>query len=255
VELQSAPLIGMLHLPNVTAVSLDEIIEFSVHESGVLQDSGFDGIMIENFNDVPFAKEMIRQDRFATISVIAHEVKKQTTIPIGINLLRNACKQSLYLCVALDLDFMRCNIWESAYVTDQGIINGAAYEVSELKQSLASKSLIFADIMVKHAYPLGNFTLLDAAKNALDRGGADKIIISGSETGKPPEPSILDPLNQYNIYPIIGSGLNLENMESFHGKIGGAIIGTSIKFNKKVSNNINPNLAREIVEKWGKLFK
>jgi membrane complex biogenesis BtpA family protein len=150
--------------------------------------------------------------------------------------------------------FIRCNIWEGAYVTDQGIIEGTAEEVIRKKKELDSDIKILADVHVKHATPLGMFSMEEAAKNALYRGKADAVIVSGKETGK-----IID-INKLKLFtmntgikPILGSGVSLKNVSSVFTYISGAIVGSSIK-KADISTPIDLEKAKALVSAWNNLL-
>ncbi len=168
--------------------------------------------------------------------------------------MRNACVQAMKVATIFDLSFIRCNIWEGAYITDQGIIEAAALDVNRCKRNMNSNVKILADIHVKHAKLMGDFSVLESAENALKRGKADQIIISGVSTGRSPDLNKLEILNNSNIKPIIGSGMSLDNLEQFSQYISGAIIGTSIKKNHNVANKIDKTLAEKFIYEWKSTF-
>ncbi|MFV2015766.1 MAG: BtpA/SgcQ family protein [Candidatus Heimdallarchaeota archaeon] len=254
-DLSKYPLIGMIHLPNLTETSnLEEIYRYAISEASLLQDLGYSAVMIENFNDTPFVKSSLNENTLIKYSIVLYEVNKQTKIPIGVNLLRNACVQAMKVASVLDLPFIRCNVWEGAYVTDQGIIEGASYDVVRTRRDLDSQTKILADIHVKHASPIGNFSILESAENALLRGNADQIIVSGVSTGSAPEMEKLKILSNNKIRPIIGSGISIDNLSIYEEHISGAIVGTSIKIDKNVSNQIDETLASDFLQSWRETF-
>lgn len=254
-DLNNYPLIGMIHLPNLTEnINLEETYQYAISEAALLEGLGYSAVMIENFNDSPFAKSSISEEILIKYSMVLHEVSKNTKIPIGVNILRNACVQAMKVASVLELPFIRCNIWEGAYVTDQGIIEGAAYDVIKTRRDLNSTTKILADIHVKHASPMGNFSLVESAENALLRGKADQLVISGASTGKAPDKKKLKLLSENNFKPIIGSGISADNLLDYSKYISGAIIGTSIKINKNVSNQIDKTLASNFIQLWRETF-
>jgi uncharacterized protein len=253
--LQNQPIIAMIHLPSLkigSETELSEILDYIKREIETIENAGFDGIMLENFSDVPFVKTVVDEIVFAKLSIICHQARKLTKLPLGLNILRNASVQAIKLATINKFDFIRSNIWEGAYITDQGIIDGVAEKVISWKTRLNSNVMVFADIHVKHASPLGNFSFTEAAENALIRGSADAIIVSGKSTGSQPNLSQLEELASINIKPILGSGLNLDNISDFKKYLSGAIVGSSIKIGGIVTNQINPQKAKDVVNKWKK---
>ena len=51
----------------------------------------------------------------------------------------------------------------------------------------------FADVDVKHSSPLAERPLVDEVDDTLHRGMADALIVSGAGTGKPTDPSKVQP--------------------------------------------------------------
>jgi len=249
-------LFGVVHLPSLRAHSrhrLGQIVEFAVSQAVLLDELNFDGVIIENFGDTPFAKNRVDDTIVTKLAVICHEVRQEIGGRIGLNILRNATVQAMKVASVLNLDFVRSNVWEGAYVTDQGIIEGVAHEVIATRDRLHSSVEIYADIGVKHATPLSDFSLVEMAQQAIERGGADRVIISGRATGSQIDLAILDELNEQGIKPMIGSGLTQETLSSYVGKISAGIVGTALKENE-VTSPISIQNARQFQEKWAEQF-
>ena len=102
---------------------------------------------------------------------------------LGFNVLRNDAQAALALCAACGGSFIRVNVHTGAMLTDQGIIEGNAFETLRYRQRICPGAQIFADVHVKHAVPLGNWAIGDSARDAVERGLADALIVSGIGTG------------------------------------------------------------------------
>jgi len=252
-DLTIKPLIGMIHLPpfpEPNEKSLDSVIQHCSHDIQILQKTGFDAILIENFHSSPFPKYRLDDFKYLMMSNIVGKIAKAIKIPFGINILRNACVQALIMAAVHGATFIRCNVWEGAYITDQGIIESVAEDVIRTKYELGLNMIILADIHVKHASPLGHFSIEEASRNALVRGKADAVIVSGKETGAMIQLSELQRLNQLTgIKPILGSGLTSQNLQKVFSYISGAIVGTSIK-KGDLNTLIDPARAEELVHIW-----
>lgn len=245
----------MVHLlPLDTSVSSDHSIEdiykIAIEDAITLETAGFDAVMIENFHDTPFPKYRIDDLKFLLFSSIVEKIVSEINIPCGVNILRNACVQALLIATINRGSFIRCNIYEGAYVTDQGIIESVAAEVQQKFKEINSKVKILADVHVKHATPLGRFSLEEAATNAIDREGASAIILSGRETGTLID---LEKLRNFvqstKIKPILGSGLSIKNLPTVFPYISGAIVGSSIKIDD-ISSPIDIEKAKALVKEW-----
>ncbi|MFX0182501.1 MAG: BtpA/SgcQ family protein [Candidatus Hodarchaeota archaeon] len=254
-DLSKKPLIGMVHLPpllkhNETPFSIDETSEICFQDAITLEKAGFDAILIENYHDTPYSKYRLDDARFLIMNSIVGRIKSKISIPFGINILRNACVQALVMAMVNQASFIRCNIYEGVYVTDQGIIEGVAAEVRKKYQELRLRVKILADIQVKHATPLGDFSMTEAATNAIHRGKADAVIVSGRETGKIIDNAKLETfVNQSKIQPILGSGLSMENLSIVFPFISGAIVGTSIKISD-LKSPIDYDKASQLSNLW-----
>ncbi|MCH8908492.1 MAG: hypothetical protein IH840_15505, partial [Candidatus Heimdallarchaeota archaeon] len=88
-DLARFPLIGMLHLPKLRYNKGIDTKSLSA-ELKKLEEANFSAALIENFTDIPFSKSQISDYEFAKISVIANILNNESSIPIGINILRNA---------------------------------------------------------------------------------------------------------------------------------------------------------------------
>lgn len=126
-------------------------------------------------------------------------------------------------------------------LTDQGLVEGDAYHTLRYRQRVASNAQIFADVHVKHAVPLGNWSLEEAATDTLERGLADALIVSGVGTGRAAD---LDDVRRVrvacpNAKILLGSGVNLENVRDFLQIADGVIVGSSLKAGGKLSNPVD----------------
>jgi membrane complex biogenesis BtpA family protein len=169
------------------------------------------------------------------MAIIVREVKHATTLKIGVNMLRNAWEAALSVAYIAGADFIRCNVVIGAYVTDQGIIQGCAADLARLRASLDRAVLICGDIHVKHAYPLYNVPIDDAAKDLAERGGVDAVIVSGARSPDPPTfETVKLVASSIRLPVLIGSGVGLDNVAEFYRLAGGVMLGeTDFKLGRK----------------------
>lgn len=228
---RSRPLIGMIHLPALPGSpraenDLDGLIAFALDEAAILERAGLDGVIVENVGDTPFFREEVEPITVAAMTVIVREVRRATTLKVGVNLLRNACLQALSIASVTGADFIRCNVVIGAYVTDQGIIQGCAAELARLRMRLERDIAVFGDVHVKHAAPLFDVPIEDAAADLAERGGADVVIVSGARSAVPPTYERLEAVRAAVDVPVmIGSGVGLANVRDFHDRSEGVLIG------------------------------
>ena len=135
-------------------------------------------------------------------------------------------------------------------VTDQGLIEGIAHDLLLYRQHLgASESIkIFADVLVKHAYPLGPTPDISCiALDTKNRALADALIVTGHSTGS--APLICDLQAIQDVLPecplLAGSGIDKNNLSEILEIADGAIIGTSLKRQGAIENPIDVERVRE----------
>ncbi|NJE09040.1 BtpA/SgcQ family protein [Thermococcus sp. M39] len=244
-------LIGMVHLKPLPGSYLydgnfDGILEHAIDEAKKLEKAGFDAVMVENFNDVPFPKT-VEKITVAAMSVIAKAIREEVSLPLGINVLRNDGIAAYSIAYAVKADFIRVNVLSGVAYTDQGIIEGIAYELAKLRKLLPSKIKVFADVHVKHAYHFGEFE--DALRDTVERGLADAVIISGKATGSEVNLEKLKKAKEISPVPVIvGSGTTYDNLPKLWKYADGFIVGTWIKKDGKTKNDIDLRRAKKLVE-------
>src|SRR5690242_21138198 len=111
------------------------------------------------------------------MAVAGRAIRSAVKLPIGFNVLRNDARAALALCVACNGSFIRVNVHIGTMLTDQGIIEGEAFDTLRYRKQLCSDVMIFADVHVKHGVPLGKSQIEDSARDTLERGLADALIV------------------------------------------------------------------------------
>ena len=250
-------LIGVVHLQPLPGSprwrgDFGSVIKFAVNDARAYARGGAHALFIENFGDVPFTKGSIAPETLAAMAAAGRAIRQAVDLPIGFNVLRNDARAALALCAVCDGAFIRVNVHTGAMLTDQGLIEGNAYETLRYRQRVCPGAQIFADVHVKHAVPLGNWSIEDTARDTVERGLADALIVSGAGTGLAAE--IADVERVRRIAPttriLLGSGTTLANVRDFLPAADGFIVGSSLKLGGKLSNPIDPKrvaaLARAI---------
>jgi hypothetical protein len=250
-------LIGVVHLRPLPGSprwrgDMESVFEFAVNDARAYARGGAHALFIENFGDVPFTKGPVAPETIAAMAAAGRAVRQAVSLPIGFNVLRNDARAALALCAVCGGEFIRVNVHTGAMLTDQGLIEGSAYETLRYRQRVCPAAQIFADVHVKHAVPLGNWTIEDAARDTIERGLADALIVSGSGTGL--QADLADVERVRRTAPaaklLLGSGITLANVRDFLPAADGFIVGSSLKRAGKLSNPVDPKrvaaLARAI---------
>lgn len=245
-------LIGMVHLGPLPGAplheSLDAVLQRAVADAQTLEAAGFDAVMVENFGDVPFFADDVPKITIAAMTRAVADVVAATSVPIGVNVLRNDALGALAVAAATGAAFIRVNILSGVMYTDQGTITGRAAEVARSRRELAPGTLVLADVFVKHATPPPGAAIEQAAADIVERGLADALIVSGAGTAK--EPDIADLRAVRDAAPgtpvLVGSGATSDNIDKLLDVAAGVIVGSSLK-RGSVPDAIDADLAAAFV--------
>jgi uncharacterized protein len=240
-------LIGVVHLRPLPGSprwggDLNAVIEFAVADARAYERGGAHAIFIENFGDVPFTKTSVGPETIAPMTAVGRAVHAAVKLPLGFNVLRNDARAALALCAACDGDFIRVNVHTGAMLTDQGLIEGDAFNTLRYRHRIRPGAEIFADVHVKHAVPLGNWTLEDSAHDTVERGLADALIVSGVGTGRAADLAEVERVRRAcpKTKLLIGSGVNVKNVKDYLRFADGVIVGSSLKLDGKLANPVDP---------------
>ncbi len=249
------PIIGVVHLlPLPTSPrwggSLKAVIDRAEQEATALSSGGVDGIIVENFFDAPFTKNQVDPAVVSAMTVVVQRIQNLVTLPIGINVLRNDAKSAMAIATCVKAQFIRVNVLTGVMATDQGLIEGDAHQLLRYRRELGSDVKIFADVLVKHARPLGSVNLTNAVQDTIERGLADAVILSGWATGSPPTLEDLElASSSANGTPVfIGSGANLDNIGTLMRAVDGVIVSSSLKRHGHREQPIDPIRVSQFVE-------
>lgn len=251
----STPVIGVVHLlPLPTSPkwggNLQQVIERAEQEAVALASGGVHGIIVENFFDAPFPKDQVDPSVVSAMSLIVQRLQQLVPVPLGINVLRNDGLSALAIATCTQAQFIRINVLTGVMATDQGLIEGCAHELMRYRRELGSTVKILADVLVKHARPLGSPNLTTAVQETIERGLADGVILSGWATGSPPSLEDLELAKAAaNDIPVfIGSGATWENISQLIKPVDGVIVASSLKRKGDITQPIDPIRVRQFVE-------
>lgn len=248
------PAIGVIHLlPLPTSPrwqgDFNAIISRAEQEATALAAGGVHGIVVENFFDAPFPKSQVDPVVVSAMTVVVQRLSQLVPLPIGINVLRNDARSAMAIAACTGASFIRVNVLTGVMATDQGLIEGQAHDLLRYRRELGSDVKIFADVLVKHAQPLGQPDVKTAVQETIQRGLADGVILSGGMTGSPPSLADLQMAKAVagDTPVLIGSGADWENIPQLIGSADGVIVSSSIKRKGDIQQQIDPIRARQFV--------
>lgn len=232
-------IVGMIHLKTLLGYpqheSMEKVIEQAVSDAVTLEEGGVDALLLENTDDDPHQK-IVGPEVISAFTLVAQEIKKRITLPVGICVLWNDYKASLAIAKAIGAEFVRVPVFTEAVLTASGIIEGNPYDVISYREKIKANDIkIMADVQVKHAAMLAKRPIEESAKEAL-HFGADEIIVTGRFTGDCPDLEELRKVREAcpKAIIIIGSGTIPNNFLDLAKYADKAIVGTYFKPNGKI---------------------
>jgi len=253
-------LIGVLHvgaLPGTPSAShsVDKLIQQSLHDARVYRETGFTALIIENTHDRPYLKGGVGPEITAAMTALAREVKRESGLPLGVQVLAGANREAIAVADASGADFVRVEGFVFAHVADEGVIESCAGELLRYRRAIgAERILVFADIKKKHsAHAItADVSVVETAK-AAEFFLADGVIVSGVSTGEPASPDeVRDVARAVSVPVLVGSGITPANFSRFSPAYG-FIVGSSVKQGGVWSNPLDPNAVRAVADAFAKL--
>lgn len=254
------PIIGMVHLPPLPGSpnwnsDLRNLIDNVSKDIEMLTSGGVSGLLFENFGDIPFPKNNVTPLTVSIMTKVISDCTIGIKLPFGINVLRNDWEAAMSIAATTSAAFIRINILSGVYATDQGIIEGSAYQClrlrKQIEQELGTKIYILADVNVKHGTPLHIQSLKDITQDLVERIGPDGLIVTGIRTGTPAEIEDVKLVSQIagEIPVIVGSGINPDNISDYLDYANGFIVGTYLKKDGDFKNPVDPARVARLIEK------
>lgn len=250
------PAIGVVHLaplpgaPLYDGRTVDQIAEVAVKEAKMMVENGMNGLIIENFGDKMF-KKTVGPETVAALTVIAKAIRNVVDVPIGLCVLQSDGMAAIAIAKAVGAQFVRIPYYVETSIVDAGMMDSIAADVLRFRRYLEADVKIFADIQIKHSYPLAQRPLEYAAEDCYNRGLADAVIITGRKTGGETKPE--DVINVRKALPyvplIVGSGVSLENVDKYMGYVDAIIIASSLNVDGLVENQPDPARVKAFMDK------
>ena len=253
--------IGMVHVdalpgtPN-NKYSISQIISQAVQEAKMYEQNGLDAIILENMHDVPYLNRKVGPEITASMTAIAAEVKKNISIPCGVQILAGANSEALAVAQASGCEFIRVEGFVYSHIADEGLMNACAGELMRFRKKIRAEDIaIFADIKKKHSShsitsDLDITDFAETCKFFLANG----IIITGRSTSEEADINELQKVRKTCDLPIlIGSGITINNIDKYWNNADGFIIGSHFKKDGYWKNSLDKNRINEFMLKVKRL--
>ena len=186
----------------------------------------------------------------SAMTLAVDRVCRVTALPVGINMLRNDALSALAVAAATSAAFIRVNVHYGVMAADEGLVEGEAHVTLRRRRELGVDVKLLADVLVKHAVPLGPVDVGLTARETVFRGLADGLIVSGPVTGLPAEAEDVATVRKAvpEGFILVGSGVDESNARKLLSLADGAIVGTSLKHDGVVGNRLDPERVKGMAE-------
>lgn len=251
------PIIGMIHIqalpgtPNYKG-DIDFILEEAVKEALLYKSSGIDALMIENMHDVPYQKNTVGPEICSMMTLVANAIKQETNLVMGIQILAGANKEALAVAKAAQLDFIRAEGFVFGHVADEGYIDSQAAKLLRYRKQIdAAHIAVFTDIKKKHSSHAvtADVDIVETA-HAAEFFLSDGLIVTGKQTGSEADSSEIKAVKNATKLPvIIGSGVNLDNVEQYLPISDALIVGSYFKKDSYWKNELERKRIEQFMEK------
>jgi membrane complex biogenesis BtpA family protein len=239
--IHSLPLPGS---PNYDGEPVADIYDFACAEAARYRAGGVDGLIVENHGDIPFAKpDELGPETASCMAVMADRVRRESGLPIGINVLANGAIQGVAVAKASGAAFVRVNQWANAYVANEGFMEGKAGAASRYRSWLRAKDVaIFADVHVKHgAHAIVSDRTLQELTRDVEFFDADAVIVTGQRTGDSASLDDLETITAATKLPsMVGSGVTPDNVASIFQFADAVIVASALKHDGGWWNEVDP---------------
>lgn len=250
--------VGALPGTPESALKTEDIIAQTLKEAFVLENAGVDAVMIENMHDRPYLNRNAGPEIIAAMTAVAVTLRRALHVPMGIQILAGANKEALAVALAAQLDFIRAEGFVFGHLADEGWMNSDAAELLRYRKNISAEHIqIFTDIKKKHSSHAASsdISLAETAKAAeffLSNG----VIVTGKATGEKASVDEVKEVKQATKLPvIIGSGINLENIQNYWNLADAFIVGSSFKKEGKWENETDEKRVHAFMKKINDLRK
>ncbi len=250
------PVIGVVHLPPLPGSPLyrgwetrfEDIVDRAIRDAMTLTEGGVDAIIVENFGDKPFKPRVREPETIAAMAVIVREVRRETGLPVGVNVLRNSGPEALAIAYASGASFIRVNSLVYPSYAPSGVLEPVAREIVELKTKLNADIQVLADVHVKHSVPVHGLSIVEESIEAVERGLADALIVTGKRTGEPVEAKDVVLASKAGKPVLVGSGVTPRNIRLYWKIASGFIVGSYFKEGGRPENPVVVSRVKELMD-------
>jgi membrane complex biogenesis BtpA family protein len=251
------PVIGMIHLPALPGTAAGrsaryaDLVKFALQELEALQRGGVDGVIVENFWDLPYLPGSVPAITVAAMAAVAGQVVARAQVPVGVNILYNDDQAEIAVARAIGAAFLRAEVFVDPALSETGWIQPSAARLMRERAALDAEAVaILADVQGKNTLALWDRPIMESAVDAARRGLADGIVVTGAGTGQPVSVELLRQVKEAIDIPLLaGSGVNPGSIGALFETCDGAIVGSYFKTGGIISAPTDPGRVKELMAK------
>lgn len=246
--------IGMVHtlpLPGAPlydrAGGVRRIVDQARREARMLVEAGFNALMYCNESDMPYPARIPIEGVAAMTEVVA-ECQRDITLMHGVNMLIDP-SASVAIAHATGGQFIRCFL-TGTMVGDIGFVAPDGGGALRLRAQLDANVKLICNVTPGFSVSLDDRPVEVRAAGAVFIGLADMVCVSGPAAGVEADiPTIERVRAKVPDTPVIvGTGVSADNIAALARVADGFIVGTSIKFDGKTLNPVDPARAAAFIK-------
>lgn len=245
-------LVGMIHLPALPGTpawegaTQGEIADAALADALVLGSAGFDGLLVQNSLDRP-TRERVDCLVVAQMTSIVMIVRQNTSMLVGVNIVKNDGPSAVAIAAATGADFVRVKVLTGAVLSAEGIVSGCAGETHNLRARAGCHVQIWGDVYEPTSRPLLVDDFDAALADTLDFGLADAVIVTASTAAETLDLARNVRKNRPVAHVVIGGRIAAASVAEALDVADTVIIGSALKRVPGIRGRVDADCARKIV--------
>ncbi|RNB85235.1 BtpA/SgcQ family protein [Brevibacillus nitrificans] len=228
---------------------MEYVVEMTRKDLLALQEGGVDAVMFSNEFSLPYLTD-VKTETVAAMARIIGELKKEITVPFGVNVLWDA-KKSLDLAAATGAGFVR-EIFTGVYASDFGTWDTNVGETTRHQHRIGAEQVkLLFNIVPEAAKYMADRDIESIAKSTVFNNRPDALCVSGLTAGTETDAQLLQRVKAVVPHTVVlaNTGMRLENVEQQLAIADGAVVGTTFKVDGKFENHVDRNRVQAFMEK------
>lgn len=246
------PLVAMIHLPplpgaaNYDGTAVREIARRSADEARLLEEAGFNGVMLQNTHDRP-ARIRIPTGTVAAMAAITSAVRDAVAFDVGLNAHKNDAEAALAVATSAGGSFVRVKVLIGAVIGPEGMVEGSAERALDIRRDYAGGIEIWADLYELTSWPLAATSIENLADLATRFGQADRLIVT-DPTVEASRVAAERARSASALPVLIGGRTTSANIGVALSSSDGVIVGTTLRQSARTDQPLDPAMVAAFME-------